>query len=154
MPRRQQLLLWTPYLWLLLYRPDNYPPSGWVFLGLPGMILGLATLEWTFWFATKLRNDWVKKDVRSQWRKKKAKKTNIADLNNQLKLDGKEHNGQRFIWRILVEHIVIPGVPKTSHGGKSGYGCMFWMSWWFCSTWLQVLKRYYVGVVLLGNFSA
>ncbi len=73
------------------------------FTGLPGMILGLAIPRMNItWFATKLEMIEVK-DVDAM-APKKGKKTNIADLNNQLKSSLKDwgKDGQRFIWRILI----------------------------------------------------
>lgn len=73
------------------------------FTGLPGMILGLAIPRMNItWFATKLEMIEVK-DVDAM-APKKGKKTNIADLNNQLKSSLKNwgNNGQKFIWRILI----------------------------------------------------
>ncbi len=73
------------------------------FTGLPGMILGLAIPRMNItWFATKLEMIEVK-DVDAM-APKKGKKTNVADLNNQLKSSLKNwgKDGQRFIWRIMI----------------------------------------------------
>jgi GLPGLI family protein len=73
------------------------------FTGLPGMILGLAIPRMNItWFATKLELIEVK-DVDAM-APKKGKKTNIADLNNQLKSSMKDwgKQGQKFIWRIMI----------------------------------------------------
>jgi GLPGLI family protein len=73
------------------------------FTGLPGMILGLAIPRMNItWFATKLEMIEVK-DVDAM-APKKGKKTNMADLNNQLKSSLKDwgKDGQRFIWRIMI----------------------------------------------------
>jgi GLPGLI family protein len=73
------------------------------FTGLPGMILGLAIPRMNItWFATKLELIEVK-DVDAM-APKKGKKTNMADLNNQLKSSLKDwgKDGQRFIWRIMI----------------------------------------------------
>jgi len=73
------------------------------FTGLPGMILGLAIPRMNItWFATKLEMIEVK-DVDAM-APKKGKKTNVADLNNQLKSSLKNwgKDGQRYIWRIMI----------------------------------------------------
>jgi len=73
------------------------------FTGLPGMILGLALPRMNItWFATKLEMIEVKDaDIAVP---KKGKKTNVADLQNQLKTSLKDwgKDGQRFIWRALI----------------------------------------------------
>lgn len=73
------------------------------FAGLPGMILGLALPRLnTTWFATKLELIEVKDtDVVIP---KKGKKTNMADLNKQLKesMKGWGKEAEKYIWRILI----------------------------------------------------
>jgi GLPGLI family protein len=73
------------------------------FTGLPGMILGLALPRLNItWFATKLELIDVK-DIDAM-APKKGKKTNITDLQNQLKGPMKNWGprAERFIWHSLI----------------------------------------------------
>jgi GLPGLI family protein len=73
------------------------------FTGLPGMILGLALPRLNItWFATKLQLIDVK-DIDAM-APTKGKKTNVADLRNQLKTSMKNWGprADRFIWNILI----------------------------------------------------
>jgi GLPGLI family protein len=73
------------------------------FTGLPGMILGLAIPRLnTTWFATKLELIEVKEaDLAIP---KKGKKTNVADLDNQLKTLTKDWgpSSHRYLWKIMI----------------------------------------------------
>lgn len=86
------------------YTDQIIPPGGpESFNGLPGMILGLAVPRLnTTWFATKLELVDVKPtDLIAP---KKGKKSNVADLNQQLKTLMKNWGPQadRNIWKIML----------------------------------------------------
>ena len=92
-------------VYVVAFYTDQIVPAGGPesFTGLPGMILGLAVPRLnTTWFATKLELVEVKEtDLVAP---KKGKKTNMADLNQQLKTLMKNWgpNADRNIWKILI----------------------------------------------------
>jgi len=73
------------------------------FTGLPGMILGVAIPRInTTWFATKIELIDIKETDLAQ--PKKGKKSNYADLQEQLKKSTKDwgRNGARSIWKMMI----------------------------------------------------
>lgn len=92
-------------VYVVAFYTDQIIPAGGPesFNGLPGMILGLAVPRLnTTWFATKLELVDVKEtDLMAP---KKGKKTNMTDLNQQLKTLMKNWGPQadRNIWKILI----------------------------------------------------
>ncbi len=73
------------------------------FTGLPGMILGIAVPRInTTWFATKIQLIDIKETDLVQ--PKKGKKSNYADLQEQLKKSTKDwgRNGPRNIWKMMI----------------------------------------------------
>lgn len=92
-------------VYVVAFYTDQIVPAGGPesFNGLPGMILGLAVPRLnTTWFATKLELIEVKPtDLVAP---KKGKKSNVADLNQQLKTLMKNWgpNADRNIWKILI----------------------------------------------------
>ena len=92
-------------VYVVAFYTDQIVPAGGPesFNGLPGMILGLAVPRLnTTWFATKLELvDIRESDLAAP---KKGKKTNIADLNQQLKTLMKTWgpSSDKNIWKILL----------------------------------------------------
>ena len=92
-------------VYVVAFYSDQIIPAGGPesFNGLPGMILGLAVPRLnTTWFATKLELVDIKEsDLAAP---KKGKKTNNADLNQQLKTLMKNWgpSADRNIWKILI----------------------------------------------------